>query len=188
MKKLVLLLLVYSAFAQEPIKFRGAYIGQPLSDYVDCAAKKPVVIKEGYKTNAKKLCESLRGLVSHITVKGFLNPRDQGEFLWFEAQKLFKIQIRIPNEDWEKVRYDLTEKLGEPVSEVPQVFQNGFGARWEYDQGFWVKDNVVVYAGIKVLPGIEKALGPGPATDGIQITIIDAKHAKLPSSLPSTLD
>jgi hypothetical protein len=65
-----------------------------------------------------------------------------------------------------------------PTSEVPQVYQNGFGARWEYDQGFWVKDNIVVCAGIQVLAGIEKAFGPGPATEGIQITITDARtHA-----------
>ena len=53
---------------------------------------------------------------------------------------------------------------------------------------FWVKDNIVVYAGIRVLAGIEKAFGPGLATEGIQITITDAEHAKLPETRPSTLD
>jgi hypothetical protein len=193
MKKLMLALLVIAAghavFAQpsEPIKFRGAYIAEPLSDYVDCSSGKSKIIREGYKTHGK-LCEGKRGVVFHTKTKGIMNPKTEGEGLWFENQKLFRISIMVPNEDWEKVRYDITEKMGPPTSEVPQVYQNGFGARWEYDQGFWVKDNIAVCAGIQVLAGIEKAFGPGPATDGIQITITDAEHAKLPSTRPNSLD
>src|SRR5207245_6447790 len=39
MKRLaVMLIMLGCAFAQEPVKFRGAWIGQLLSDYVDCSS------------------------------------------------------------------------------------------------------------------------------------------------------
>ncbi len=189
-KVLILLLWVPFCLSQnnptdEPIRFRGGYVGEPLSDYVDCSGK-PKPLKDGYKLHGK-ICEGKRGLVYHESLKGILNPKDQGERFWFEKRELFKIEIMIPNEDWAKVRYDITEKMGEPLSEVPQVYQNGFGARWEYDHGFWVKHDVVVYAGIKVLP-VHAVFGGGMATDGIRVTVISADRAKLPDRTPSTMD
>ena len=98
----------------------------------------------------------------------------------------------VPNEDWEKVRYDLSEKLGPPLEEVPQVFQNGFGARWEYERGFWNKGDVVAYAGVKVETlghqAINNPFTNQPDLDGIEITVTDAQHAKLPQTRPNSLD
>jgi hypothetical protein len=154
MKQLVLALLVIAAgcaaFAQqsEPIKFRGAYIGQPISDYADCASGKGKSLREGYKLHGKP-CTGL-GSVFRTKMKHFMSSTMEGDGFAFENGKLFSITIYIPNEDWDKVRYDLTEKLGPPAKEVPQLYQNGFGARWEYEQGFWQKENLVAFAKIKV--------------------------------------
>lgn len=183
----VILCLACTAFAADPITFRGAFIGEPLSDYVDCSSGKAKSLKEGFKTHGK-ICEGKRGSVYHTQTKGVLDPKTAGESFDIENEKIIRIRIYVPREDdWEKVRYDLTQKLGNPVSEIPDVYQNGFGARWEFNQGFWVKENIVAYAGIKALP-VQKVFGSGPATAGIEINITDADHAKLPSTTPSILD
>jgi hypothetical protein len=197
MKKLVLALLVIvagrAALAQqsEPIKFRGAYIGQSLADYVDCSSGKGKVVKDGYKMHGK-LCEGRKGYVFHTQTKGLMEPKTSGEVLIFEEQKLAVIRILVPNEDWDKVRYDLVEKLGPPTSEMPQVFQNGFGARWEFSRGFWSQGTTVVYAEIKVLTlfgaAVEAPFSHRPATQGIEVTVMDAQRAKLPSTAPNSLD
>lgn len=191
MKKMVLVVLVSMAFAQEPVKFRGAFVGEPLSDFVDCSSSKAKKLKNEYRLHGN-LCAGKRGVVFNTRTKGLLNPKTEGEAFWFDNSKLIRIQIFVPNDDWEKVRYDISGKMGEPVREVPQVFQNGFGARWEYDQGFWVKGNVVVYAGVKVLTiggsAVANPLSNGAATSGIEVTVTDAEHAKLPSTSPNTMD
>jgi hypothetical protein len=55
-----------------------------------------------------------------------------------------------------------------------------------------VKGNVVVYAGVKVLTlggsAIADPLSNGAATRGIEVTITDAEHAKLPSTTPNSMD
>ena len=123
-----------------------------------------------------------------------VRPAEPGEFTRraFENGKLFRITINIPNEDWNKVRFDLTEKLGEPAKELPQVFQNAFGARYEYEQGFWQKGEIVAFAKIKVAAlGNQVIRNPftnRPDTEGIEVTITDAIHAKLPDTPPSTMD
>jgi hypothetical protein len=57
----------------------------------------------------------------------------------------------------------------------------------EYDRGFWVKGDTVAYAGIKVSniggEAINRPFSHTPDTEGIEITITDAEHAKLPSTL-----
>lgn len=192
---LALLLLSPSLFGplsgQEPIKFRGAFVGESLSDFVDCGSGKGKVLKEGYKSHGK-LCEGKKGVVFHTKTKGFMDPKTDSQALMFEDRKLFRITIFVPNEDWEKVRYDINDKMGQPASEVPQAFQNGFGARWEYNQGFWSNGNTVVFAGIKVLTiggeAIRSPFSNQPATRGIEVTITDAEHAKLPSTSPNTMD
>jgi hypothetical protein len=42
----VLVSLVSVASAQEPIKFRGAFIGEPVADFIDCSAGKGKLLKE----------------------------------------------------------------------------------------------------------------------------------------------
>jgi hypothetical protein len=191
MKKMVMMLLVSVAIAQEPVKFRGAYLGQPLSDYVDCSGGKAKKLESGYRTHGA-VCDGKRGIVFHVKTKGFMEPKTEGEVLRFEGQKLVEIKILVPNEDWEKVHYDLTQKLGPPTSEVPQVYQNGFGARWEFEQGFWSSGNLVAFAHIRVLTlfgePVRRPIGNGPAPQGIEVTITDVARAKLPSTTPSTMD
>lgn len=176
--------------AADNITFRGAYIGQPISDYVDCSSGKAKALKEGYKTHGK-ICDG-SGYIFHTQIKGLLYPKASGEALQAENGKIARIRIYVPNDDWEKVRYDLSQKLGEPVSEVPDVYQNGFGARWEFNKGFWVKGDVVASAGVKVSAigstAVRDPFTNQPTTEGIEINITDSKHAKLPSTTPSTLD
>jgi len=177
-------------FGQEPIKFRGAYIGEPLSDFLDCSHAKPSILREGYKARGK-LCEGRKGSLYRMH-GGLLTNREEGEVFMFENRSLFRILISIPNDDWEKIRYDLTEKLGEPKSEVPIVYQNALGARWEYNRGFWEKGETVAFAGIKVAhmgnQAINSPWSHQPQTEGIQITVTDAAHAKLPESTANSLD
>ena len=187
----VLLCLAGAALAADQITFRGAYIGQPMSDWVDCSSGKPKAVKEGYKTHGK-ICQGKLGAVSRL--KGHTRMLTgngvafEGEEFFIEEGKISRIKIFVPDErEWEKVKYDLTQKLGPPSSDVPQVYQNGFGARWEYDQGFWVHDNTVAYAGIKVR-GTSQVFSDAPSTEGIEINITDTVHAKLPATRPSTLD
>lgn len=184
----VLLLLVPLTFAEEPIKFRGAYIGQPLSELVDCSSGKPKVLVDGFKTHGK-LCEG-KGTISHIKGHARLMQAatEEGEMFFFEGQKLATIKIMIPNEDWDKVKYDLTQKLGEPLSDAPTVYQNGFGARWEYGKGFWVKGDTVAAAGVRVAGGPANPFTHQQFTHGIEITIMSAERAKLPSTTPNSLD
>lgn len=194
----VLLLFASCSFAQlsEPIKFRGAYMGEPLSDFVDCSHGKAKSLREGYKTHGK-LCELATGTVSRIKSKGggLLNPsafKFDGESFGFIDGKLFTIIVYVPNDDWAKIKYDLSEKLGSPISEVPEVFQNSFGARWEYNQGFWQKGDIVAFAGINVETfGGQAMTDPWthtPMTRGIQLRITDSVHAKLPSTTANSLD
>jgi hypothetical protein len=117
----------YSVAQETRITFRGAYIGQPVTDFVKCDGK-PKAINEGYRTHGKS-CDAQHFLIFHTKTKGHLDPKTEGESFRFDNGKLTKIIILIPNNDWDKVRFDLTQKLGEPLSEVPQMFQNGFGAR-----------------------------------------------------------
>ena len=177
----------------EPIKFRGAYLGQSLSDYVDCSAHKAKSLKDGYKVHGK-VCEGKVGVVArlkmHTRVMGTLfSDKDaafEGEEFFFDASKVTRIKIYIPDEnEWGKVRYDLIQKLGEPASEIPTVYQNAFGARWEYSQGFWVHGDTVAFAGIKTNNFTTRSR---PATEGIELTITDATRAKLPETRASTLD
>ena len=66
---------------------------------------------EGYKSHGK-LCEGKRGAVYRIKVHSFLNSKDEGEMFWFEDRQLVTIKIRIPNEDWDKVRSRRAEQHG----------------------------------------------------------------------------
>lgn len=184
-----------AAQSSEPVKFRGAYIGEPLSDFVNCSHGKPRSIKDGYKTHGK-LCESGTGTVSRIKGKtNWIDPsafKLDGESFGFVDGKLCAIVIEVPNEDWLKLKYDLTEKLGEAISQVPEIFQNAFGARWEYNQGFWQKADIVAFAGIQVdTLGNKATIDPWshtPITHGIEVRITDAAHAKLPSTRANSLD
>lgn len=180
------------ALAADPITFRGAYIGQPVSDFVDCSLRKPRPLKDGFKSHGN-ICEGKKGTVwrikSHARILSGNGTSEDGEIFLFEDRKVIRIKILIGEEaEWEKVKYDLTEKLGPPTSDVPQIYQNGFGARWEYDQGFWIHDSTVAYAGVKVSKYVTRVFGNDPATEGIEINITDTDHAKLPSNRPSTLD
>jgi hypothetical protein len=194
MKKMVLVLLVSIAFAQEPVKFRGAFIGEPLSDFVDCSSHKGRPLKEGYKTHGK-LCEGKSGSVSKLKNKAFMGVALDGEVFGFNESRVVTIMIYVANADWEKVRDDLSEKLGPPSREMPQVYQNGFGAHWEYGQGFWQSANLVAFAKVKVanLGGvaINKPFSNTPETEGIEVTITTpeyAKHSKLLSTSPNSMD
>jgi hypothetical protein len=176
----------------ELLKFRGAYVGQPISDYVDCSSRHAKTLQEGWKTHGD-ICRGKRGWIFHTKGKLVgLVPKLEGESFVIENEKIATIKLYVPNEDWEKVRYDLIQKMGQPASEVPEVYQNGFGARWEFSRGFWSTGNVVVAAGVKVesVGGVAMS-GPfsnAPQTRGIEVTITDAEHAKLPSTRPSTVD
>lgn len=185
-----LLILSSVSFAQEPIKFRGAYIGESLGDFLDCSQSKPALLKDGYKVHGK-LCEGKKGSIYRMR-GGMLSNREEGEIFMFENRALFRILISIPNDDWDKVRYDLTEKMGEPKSEIPTVYQNAFGAHWEYGKGFWEKNDTVAFAGVKVAHmGTQAINSPWthqPQTEGIQITVTDSAHAKLPESSANSLD
>jgi len=70
----MLLVVVGCAFAQEPVKFRGAWIGQPLSDYVDCSSGKAKKLLPQYRTHGN-ICAGKRGLVFHTKTKGFMDLR-----------------------------------------------------------------------------------------------------------------
>lgn len=143
-KRLAVLLLASAAFAQEPIKFRRAYIGEPLSDFADNSSGKEGKLQSDYKKHGK-LCEGKRGSVGRVKLHaGFLgSAKGDGQVFLFEDRKLISIKVLVPNEDWERVKHDVSRKLGAPLSEVPQVYKNGFGASWDYDQGFWQKEGLV---------------------------------------------
>jgi hypothetical protein len=191
MKTLVLVLLVYcgSMFAQEPIRFRGAYVGESLSDFVDCSSHKPKVIKEGYKIYGK-LCEGKPGAISRIKNRAVLSVALDGESFGFNESRLGSITIFVPDADWEQVRDDLTAKMGAPLKEVPQVYQNGFGAHWEYGQGFWQTDDLVAFAKVNVASlggvAVNRPFSSVPQTEGIEIRIMGPEMAKRAKFLPSS--
>jgi hypothetical protein len=198
MKHLLILALVFAtiplAAQKAPIRFRGAYIGQPLSDYADCTSGKAKKLSGEYRLHGD-MCAGKRGAIYNAKVKSSLlsGPKLQGESFDVEDRKIVHIRIYVPNEtEWEKTKYDLTEKLGPPVSEVPQVYQNAFGATWAYSRGFWVKDDIVVSAGIKVQTMLGSPM-PGlftnrPSTAGIEVNITDATRAKMPYTTPNSMD
>jgi len=85
----------------EPIKFRGAYIGEPLSDYMDCSDSKGKLLRDGYKVHGK-LCEGQKGSISNVKSKGgfMKESKLEGEAFLFEGSKLVRIVIQVPNDDW----------------------------------------------------------------------------------------
>ena len=189
---LVLLLLTAFGLAEEPMKFRGAYVGQPLSDWAECSASGKAKSKlDGYKVHANCIKPGM-GIVIHTRARGFMDPEPQGETFPFENQQLVEIHIFVKSDDWEKVKYDLTQKFGQPASETPQVYQNLFGARFEYGQGYWTSGTLVAIAKVKVdehgSPLANMTGDHRPATRGIEVIVTDAHRAKLPSAMPSTLD
>ena len=113
---LALAVLIYACTtsAAEPIKFRGAYVGQPLSDFVNCDGTKGKALRPDYKVHGK-LCQGGKGTVGKMKTHGFLVQKLECEEFLFDNLKLSQITICVPNDDWDKIRYDLTEKLGEPV-------------------------------------------------------------------------
>ncbi len=198
MKKMVLLVLILLltgfVFGQEPIRFRGAYIGESLSDFVDCSSGKAKALKDGYKSHGK-LCEKGMGSISRLKNRAILGVKEEGEVFGFNESKLIAIQIFVANEDWDQVRDDLTGKLGMPVKDIPQVYQNLFGARWEYGQGFWQSGEVLAFAHVKVAElggrAINQPFTNNPETEGIEITITNlevARHLRLLGPSRNTLD
>jgi hypothetical protein len=192
----MLFLCAVCAFAQDgPITFRGAYLGQPVSAYVDCSSGKARTIQPGYKTHGK-LCRGERGWVYHTKSVGVWHPRAEGEILEFQGKVLSKIRIELANNDWEKLRYDLSQKLGEPSSEPPEVYGNLFGARWEFNQGFWRKGDIVAYAGEKVetiggcgfADTLSQSRMPHPCSDSIELVITTAQIAGTPDKRRNSLD
>jgi hypothetical protein len=180
--------------SNEVIKFRGAYLGQPLSDYVDCSSGKPKPLEKGYRTHGD-LCGGKKAYLFHTKSHGFWDPQTEGEFFIFENRSVTKITIEVPNNDWEKVRFDLSQKLGQPTSEAPQEYQNGFGAHWEFNQGFWRKGNVIAYAGMQVSTlghcgGFAAALASSsqPCSEAIRIVITTPERAGTPDSKANSLD
>jgi hypothetical protein len=181
----------------QEVKFRGAYLGQPLSDYVDCTSRKAKANAAGYRLYGH-LCDGKRGQVVHTKSKGLLSTQEDGEILWFDNRSLVNIQIEVPNADWEKVKFDLTKKMGEPLSTVPDVYQNGFGARWKFDHGFWRRGDVVAVAGMKVRDGYcggmldvlsqTRSQASQPCSDAIEINITTAQRAGTPDTKPNSLD
>src|SRR5205823_13623728 len=93
----------------DPIRFRGAYIGEPLSDFVGCDDTKGKSLKTDYKVHGK-VCEDKPGAVYRWKTKVFLDSKEEGEAFLFENAKLFRITIHVANDDWDKVRYDLIQK------------------------------------------------------------------------------
>lgn len=194
MKAFVILIVLASCAAaqspkESPITFRKAYIGQPLSELVDCSSK-PKALFEGYKPHGK-VCAGSRGAVSRIKAHGF--GGEEGEIFWVEERRVFKIVLIYQSDsEWDKVKYDLTQKMGEPLSTVPEVYQNGFGAKWEYGKGFWQSGDIIAFAGVRVAniggAAVNFPLSNRPETMGVQVTITDAKHAKLPQTEKSSLD
>jgi hypothetical protein len=141
------------------------------------------------------LCEGKSGSISKLKNRAFLGVALDGEVFGFNESRVVTIVILVPNNDWEKVRDDVTEKLGPPSKEMPQVYQNGFGAHWEYGQGFWQTANLVAFAKIKVanLGGvaINRPFSNNPETEDIEVTIMDpeyAKHVNLSSTSPNSMD
>lgn len=191
---LVVLTLTLVAVAEEPVRFRGVYIGEPIAELsVDCSGGKPKKLDSGYKIHGD-VCSGKRGIIYRTHAKGGFwdGVKIDGDSFSIVDGKIVSIAIWVPNNDWAKVRYDLVQKLGEPATEVPDVYQNAFGAKWEYSQGFWSKGELVVTAGIKV-DELAGAASRNPFTGqietrGIQILITDAQHARLPSTRPSTID
>lgn len=189
MKYVICLLICAAAFAfgqNQPVKFRGAYLGQPLSDYADCSSGKAKALEKGWKTHGD-ICHGKLGLVYRVKVRGIFNAKSDSEVLRFENEEITNIQIDIPNDDWEKIRFDLTSKLGEPLSEVPQVYQNLFGARWEFNRGVWRKGDLVAFAEVEAAPD-GACLRNSPCTTGIRVTIMSAEKAEMPDTKPNSLD
>jgi len=100
MRLFVAVLLLSAAFAQtdssaQPIKFRGAYIGEPVSDLVDCSSGKPKVLREEYKAHGK--CGTRMALTRMKSKAHFMGPvTDDGEVFLFEEGKLAQIKIFTP--------------------------------------------------------------------------------------------
>jgi hypothetical protein len=92
---------------------------------------------------------------------------EEGEMFGFQDSKVAVIQIMIAKDGWDKVREDLTAKLGEPTKEMPQTYQNAFGARYEFSSGFWQATNLVVFAREIVASsgghGLDSLFGPREA-------------------------
>jgi hypothetical protein len=59
----------------------------------------------------QNLCQGGKGTVGKMKTHGFLVQKVECEEFLFDNLKLSQITVCVPNNDWDKIRYDPTEKL-----------------------------------------------------------------------------
>jgi hypothetical protein len=136
-----------------------------------------------------KLCEEGRGRIENMKHKsrGFLDALNEnktvkkansedGMEIKFENGKIDSIRIQLPEEaEWENLAADITAKLGKPVDQHGQTFQNKFGARWEFPLSTWEKDGVIATALVEAKTEFD---GKAITTAGIKVFITSSAKYK----------
>ena len=169
----------------QPIKFRGAYIGEPLADFVTCPGNKP--IDPAFKVHGN-LCEEGKGRIENMKSKsrGFMDAMTKktvqktlshdGVEITVVDGKIDAIRIQLPEEtDWDNLAADITAKLGKPIDQRGRSFQNKFGAHYDFPLSIWKRDGVIATAGVDAKAEFN---GDSITTAGIKVFITSSAKYK----------
>jgi len=204
------LLLIANALGQsdsQPFKLKGVYIGQSVEEYLATAPAKArfALFDLNNCSRASKKTGEIAGPSDQELCQQFARART-GEKISirllytlpgetsFENGKVTDFSyVVVPDLDqsspWEKVLYDIKNKLGNPTDSKPIIMQNGFGATFSYESAIWRLHDPT---GEHYLFGREAPLeGADAATKIVLITLTSknaAQHEKELQNKPSTID
>ena len=173
--KMLFALVVLASFAQAqqpgPLQFHGVSLGQPASAYIDCSSGK--LLKGGRSFKAlKKICagEEQSLVVSWTNVGNILNVVEDKDTVIFNKGKITSIGLGMHKQTFGNVVSDMTVKLGRKPDNIdPQVFQNAYGAAWNFGKAVWNGDVVVI---------VQESVNNGgvpPTAHGVLVMIMDTK-------------
>jgi hypothetical protein len=93
----------------------------------------------------------------------------------FDNDKLVKIVVEFWHQGWSEVLPDLISKFGKPREEHVNTMQNGFGAKFDFQQAGWATSNYVLAA-------FEKTFSSDTLERKVVVEMTDTKYFRAQQS------
>jgi hypothetical protein len=193
---------VISAHAQDgssqPLKIKGVFLGQPVTDFLENSEAKDRFAQfdttrcSKAKRSDRNICETLARAAAGEKVTFSLMPELPGSTTFDHGVVVEHVQLILGtisdglNGPFDKVLYDLKQRLGVPKDTTPIVMQNGFGATFSYRSASWMIGDP---AHSEFVVATEHRLD-----DGLKVVLVSLSnrtendHQKELAQRPSTID